>query len=874
MATGSSTIFAGRTRSQLTLPEAPIELSRSPLKDARHALKNRSKLELERCEAGEKESFGEDNMSLSLKQLGDKRSPSPSTATDRSRLKRFKPSFAGNDVENAISQKVTHSRHYSDSRIFANSRRKRSATTSKPKSSSSTSTRNQSPAVSPPKKARASSVPVLPSYHDFPHFDIRDIPTSPTRRPLPSWEPKLRIAPASLLPVTRPLEPILDEAGAEQEDSSQPPVGLHHTDSPVEERVPATPRPLDKLETPAFFLKPNNVVLSKSFASNSGQNVVGKQSNKITNETPAVDNGVKTSRSRLPRPTNATASSSKVGSHVMDRAASPPQAASSEYVDPAKQKRNAFTVLMASSEKDKTKAKEGAATNVHNPGLSTVRVMENGKASRRGLDVKGKGKLNMNTETTTSTIKGKMKPRTKIEVKPTLVPSIVPEDDEGITGDAMDISEAPAYPLQPLPNRNSPSPIDFHALPPRSSSPVISPDFDERVSGTDQAVSTIGDTEMKTEDEKIGLQQPSPREANGYVTVELHQIETNVVPRVPSPLFTEPPTTAPSPLFTEPSPREDEDPSATVTIDTEAPPIFINDSTSTSHNGDIPTKTTRGPKTSSARGHSKTRRQKARAPPYPSRTTRSNTSKVVATGVTIPTSDQGTKMVNTSGSERPVDDTDANQEDVAHIDTSSSFNNFVPSANTHLYGDPSDTQPLPIVQGDDSLSELSDLPDNFRDEEEPLKGDGGEDIEMGSPVLPDPASSRSKRKSTGSKVRTSPRRSLRTRHDIAHTDEPSSSSVLQLSGSPGNLGKSRLARSTGSTKKSSIPVPTTPAHRSSTYKHSAPKDTRPGSAPSSPTKTTKSYSMFSYVPVSKYIDSFFLGMFWLIFYLSASFDQF
>ncbi|KAE9400702.1 hypothetical protein BT96DRAFT_639987 [Gymnopus androsaceus JB14] len=89
----------GRTRSKSTLPEALIEFSRSPFKDARQ--RNR-RMETEGRER-EAEEVEEDEMNLSPKkdfQLGDKRSPSPSPSTDWPRSKRLKPSPAGSDAEN------------------------------------------------------------------------------------------------------------------------------------------------------------------------------------------------------------------------------------------------------------------------------------------------------------------------------------------------------------------------------------------------------------------------------------------------------------------------------------------------------------------------------------------------------------------------------------------------------------------------------------------------------------------------------------------------------------------------------------------------------------------------------------------------------
>lgn len=182
---GDNILLNGRTRSKSTLPETSVEFSRSPFKDARQ--KNRRTETEGKGKAAEE--GNEDELNLSPKRelrLGDKRSPSPSPSGERPRSKRLKPSHIGNDIENNTAS--SHSRHRSDSYIPPQSDRKRSATPSTPKSMSNSSTRLQSPALE--KKERARSVPLFPSFRDFPTIDIRDIPASPTRR----FPPKLRIA--------------------------------------------------------------------------------------------------------------------------------------------------------------------------------------------------------------------------------------------------------------------------------------------------------------------------------------------------------------------------------------------------------------------------------------------------------------------------------------------------------------------------------------------------------------------------------------------------------------------------------------------------------------------------------------------------------
>ncbi|KAJ3785946.1 hypothetical protein GGU10DRAFT_353211 [Lentinula aff. detonsa] len=113
---------------------------------------------------------------------------------------------------------------------------------------------------------------------------------------------------------------------------------------------------------------------------------------------------------------------------------------------------------------------------------------------------------------------------------------------------------------------------------------------------------------------------------------------------------------------------------------------------------------------------------------------------------------------------------------------------------------------------------------------------------------------KTRRKTLGTEIRTSPgRKSLRgLRSDEYPPDERSPSFPnVQSSQSSVSHGKSHPARSTTSTKmeKSVIPGHTTPVRKSTISRSPVPKDTRPGSAPSSPTKLKKSYTMFSYVPV-------------------------
>ncbi|KAJ3998701.1 hypothetical protein F5050DRAFT_1169584 [Lentinula boryana] len=884
----------GRTRSQLTLPEAPIELSRSPLKDARLAVRNRSRLELEGAEAETKRLAGKNEMDLSPPKLGDKRSPSPATTTDWPILKRFKTSPTGSDAEHSIAQKPVHSRHFSDSNILAKARRKRSAT-SKPKSSSSSSTRHQAPAILPSKKERASSVPVFPSFRDVPRVDIRDFPTSPTRRPLHSREPNLRITFGSLFPLSKALESIPDEASSDQDATNEP-----ARDVPIVtlSEIPATPTQTDRLvptdihaaplspltplsETPLFkkLVEADANTEDRFAASDWGQSNEVSQNNgqrQTIGQSSAIGPGVpaKHSRSRLPRSTNGTASSSRTKSYVTEQVVAPVKAASAESGVPVKQKTNAFDLMMRRTEKDNGKEKAvtkgKAKTPDHSLGVSAGKFRENGKViqQKKGSDVKGKGRSGKIAEVQPSnvfTIKGKMKPRTKPEVKTTIIPSVVLDDeDEDPPSSNRGMVDSPTYPLQPLPTQISPPPLDFGGLPPKSSSPLVSTNAEERIKGVDEATFTMDDMkgDMKG-DNKIYIEgQPvSLEKANTPAVIEIHQIQIDVEPRVPSPLFSEPPTTAPSPLFSEPSSRADED-SKNQKYDQhmKAPHDLIDgaapvcgESIELEIISDSPQAI--GTESSSITSP-RSQRQKVVRPPPPSRTTRSASSMVLCTEPDMAASGSAKKPLarskRASKSAIKAGASSKAEADASSTASSSSTNCLVPTEPRPVkFSAPQ----FPVFNDDDDSSELSDLPKDYMDEEVPLKGDGGEDMEMETPqAAQSSTATKTRRKTLGTEIRTSPRRkSLRgLRSDEDPPDERSASfPSVQSSQSSLSHGKSHLARSTSSTKikNSVIPGHTTPFRKSTISRSPAPKDTRPGSAPSSPTKLKKSYTMFSYVPV-------------------------
>ncbi|KAJ3727178.1 hypothetical protein DFJ43DRAFT_1086707 [Lentinula guzmanii] len=878
---GDGIFSQGRTRSQLTLPEAPIELSRSPLKDARLAVRNTSRLELEGVEAETKRLAGENEIDLSQPKLGDKRSPSPAMTTGWPVPKRFKTSPTESDAEHNITQKPVHSLHFSESNILAKARRKRSAT-SKPKSSSSSSTRRQAPAVLLSKKERASSAPVFPSFRGVPRVDIRDFPTSPTRRPLHSREPNFRITFGSLFPLSKALESIPDEASADQNATNEP-----ARDVPIVtlSEIPATPTQTDRLVPTDIHAAPLSPLtpLPKNFlfkklaeadantedrfaASGWGQSNEVSQNNgqrQTIGQSSAIGPGVspKHSRSRLPQSTNGTASSSRNKSYVTQQVVAPVKAASTEPGVPAKQKTNAFDLMMRRTEKDNGKEKAVTTGKAEKPdhslGVSVGKFRENGMViqQKKGSDVKGKGRSGKNAEVQPSnvfTIKGKMKPRTKPEVKTTIIPSVVLDDeDEEPPSSIGGMVDSPTYPLQPLPTRISPSPLEFGGLPPKNSSPVVSTNAEGRIKGVDEATLTMDD--MKG-DNKIYIEgQPvSLGKANTPAVTEIHQVQINVEPRVPSPLFSEPPTTAPSPLFSEPSSRPDED-SKNKKYDKhmKAPHDFIDGAAPVCGESikiEIILDSPQAIETESSSITSpRSRRQKVVRPPPPSRTTRSASSMVRCTEPDMAASKKpparskrARKVAIKAGACSKA------EADASFTASSSSTNCLVPTepCSTVNFSDPQ----FPVF-----TSELTDLPEDYMDEEVPLKGDGGEDMDMETPPQAAQSSTamKTRRKTLGTEISTSSRRkSLRgLRSDDDPPDERSASfPSVQSSVSHG---KSHLARSTSSTKieKSVIPGHTTPFRKFTISRSPAPKDTRPGSAPSSPTKLKKSYTMFSYVPV-------------------------
>ncbi|KAJ3718662.1 RNA12 protein-domain-containing protein [Lentinula guzmanii] len=403
---------------------------------------------------------------------------------------------------------------------------------------------------------------------------------------------------------------------------------------------------------------------------------------------------------------------------------------------------------------------------------------------KKGSDVKGKGRSGKNAEVQPSnvfTIKGKMKPRTKPEVKTTIIPSVVLDDeDEEPPSSIGGMVDSPIYPLQPLPTRISSSPLEFGGLPPKSSSPVVSTNAQGRIKGVDEATLTMDD--MKG-DNKIYIEgQPvSLGKANTPAVTEIHQVQINVEPRVPSPLFSEPPTTAPSPLFSEPSSRPDVD-SKNKKYDKhmKAPHDFIDGAAPVCGESikiEIILDSPQAIETESSSITSPRSRQPdmaaSKKPPARSKRAR--------------------KVAIKAGACSKA------EADASSTASSSSTNCLVPTeSRTVNFSDPQ----FPVFNDDDDSSELSDLPEDYMDEEVPLKGDGGEDMDMETPpqAAQSSTATKTRRKTLGTEISTSSRRkSLRgLRSDDDPPDERSASfPSVQSSVSHG---KSHLARSTWESK--------------------------------------------------------------------------
>ncbi|KAF9268685.1 hypothetical protein L218DRAFT_524311 [Marasmius fiardii PR-910] len=246
-----STTVEKRTRSHLTLPDSTLQLDRSPLKEARSALRNRIELTTH-AEDGDSDDdpiLLSPNKTTSNLQKRALESPQTSYPKFNSRYKRFKSSepeaFA---LFNPTNIKPSHSRHLSEgTAVKKTGSAKRSAPPSivkKPSSSSSQKT----PALAN-RKPRAKSVPVFLSLSSIPSIDFRNPPASPTRarsRSPDKREPKLDI---TFLNIKSALDPIVDETELSMDvDTPTPSPQRHQKPGSVQRSLlpsvsDATPKP-------------------------------------------------------------------------------------------------------------------------------------------------------------------------------------------------------------------------------------------------------------------------------------------------------------------------------------------------------------------------------------------------------------------------------------------------------------------------------------------------------------------------------------------------------------------------------------------------------------------------------------------------------
>ncbi|KAF9012471.1 hypothetical protein BDQ17DRAFT_1343966 [Cyathus striatus] len=225
-----------RTRSQITLPDDILRVSdKSPLKDARNALRNNIAAAALSCETPLLADKSDDELLLSPRKCDNpsnllpsyglsKRSVSPPPGGDYPKqglplegreLKRLKQDLdtdGSPDVEIKLvgtSRRPTPTHIRTNSEPTGTSLRRSARKYPKP------------PTLSPPvssTKGRAQSVPLLPSSYPMPYIDLANPPASPrrarsrSRSPSKEREPKLRIRSATMKQVVV-LAAIPDEAG-------------------------------------------------------------------------------------------------------------------------------------------------------------------------------------------------------------------------------------------------------------------------------------------------------------------------------------------------------------------------------------------------------------------------------------------------------------------------------------------------------------------------------------------------------------------------------------------------------------------------------------------------------------------------------------
>ena len=243
----SDTIFSEkRTRSQITLPDDILQVSqRSPLKDARSALRNHTTPTDTRIPTKViSDGATDDELLLSpRKDASSTRVPhrskrsaspppengqSPRSSLDERDSKRIKRDTSPEklNIENTdiipLHRTLMHVRNHSEPNYTNHSSRKLFKTASNKPASSDTHPCPSTPG--PSGKERAQSVPLFSASYPIPHIDLKNPPASPyrsrSRSPSKEREPKLRITSLTLPPV---LGSIPDESvkGMEVDDPSE-----------------------------------------------------------------------------------------------------------------------------------------------------------------------------------------------------------------------------------------------------------------------------------------------------------------------------------------------------------------------------------------------------------------------------------------------------------------------------------------------------------------------------------------------------------------------------------------------------------------------------------------------------------------------------
>ncbi|KAJ8076850.1 hypothetical protein PM082_001273 [Marasmius tenuissimus] len=241
-----------RTRSHLVLPDSALQLDRSPLKEARTALRNQVEL-VEQFE--EAEDSDEDPILLSPKKTGNSNkrtleSPQTSLAQINSRFKRLKSEPYPDIPRVDTNGHPSHTRHGSETAVTAAKKplTKHSAPPSVSKKPSSFGSSENQPGFSP-SKPRAMSVPVFPtSLPSFPAIDLRHPPPSPTRSrsrsrsPSKHEPPKLDI---TILPQSISLQSIPDEKEPAMDVDIHSPERVQRSVKEQETPIPyeSTPKP-------------------------------------------------------------------------------------------------------------------------------------------------------------------------------------------------------------------------------------------------------------------------------------------------------------------------------------------------------------------------------------------------------------------------------------------------------------------------------------------------------------------------------------------------------------------------------------------------------------------------------------------------------